>query len=160
MSEAIGTPYGDPAPGSASAETVHEAYAFACLRCGHGWEQSYDIVHTTDETGRTTVTYYDAGHARVPSPLTRPVCQNCGGHTVRIMRSGRVSVARRWDPMILPFPEQYGAVSERHDAAYESGGPDQGASGDSAAKPRHHWSLADLFHLFHRGHGRDRDRAA
>ncbi|MCQ4042245.1 hypothetical protein ACFOSC_24285 [Streptantibioticus rubrisoli] len=149
MSEAIGTPYGEPATGPSSADTAHEAYSFACLRCGHGWEQSYRIAHKTDETGRTTVTYY-AGDKRVPSPLTHPVCQNCGGHTVRIMRSGRVSGARRWDPMILPFPEQY----ERHDAAYEFG--DQ----DDAAKPRHHWRLADLLHLFHRGHARDRDRAA
>ncbi|MDF3293812.1 hypothetical protein [Streptomyces silvisoli] len=155
MSEAIGTPYGGPATGPASAETVHEAYSFACLRCGHGWEQSYEIVHNTDENGRTTVTYY-AGSRRVPSPLTHPACQNCGGHTVRIMRSGRVSGARRWDPMILPFPEQH----ERHDAAYEPGGPQSTAPGDSTARPRHHWRLADLLHLFHRGHGRGRDRAA
>ncbi len=153
MSEAIGTPYGGPATGSASAETVHEAYSFACLRCGHGWEQSYEIVHTTDEkTGHTTVTYY-AGSTRVPSPLTHPACQNCGGHTVRIMRSGRVSGARRWDPMILPFPEQH----ERHDAAYEGRAPDSTDPADSTAGPRHHWRLAGLLHLFHR---RGRDRAA
>lgn len=156
MSEAIGTPYEGPATGSASAETVHEAYSFACLRCGHGWEQSYEIVHHTDETGRTTVTYY-AGHTRVPSPLTHPACHNCGGHTVRIMRSGRVSDARRWDPMILPFfPDQ---PHERHDGAYEPDESDISPPADSTARPRH-WRLSDLLHLFHRGHGRDEDRAA
>src|SRR2546430_9653012 len=72
MSETIGTPH-DP-----SAETVHEAYSFACLGCGHGWEQSYEIAHHTDETGRTTVTYY-VGRQPVPSPLTRPRCMNSGG---------------------------------------------------------------------------------
>jgi hypothetical protein len=84
MSETLGIPY-DP-----SAKTVHEAYSFACLGCGHGWEQSYEIAHHTDEAGHTTVTYY-VGRQPVPSPLTRPRCMNCGGHLVRIMRSGRVS---------------------------------------------------------------------
>jgi len=84
MSETLGIPY-DP-----FAKTVHEAYSFACLGCGHGWEQSYEIAHHTDEAGHTTVTYY-VGRQAVPSPLTRPRCMNCGGHLVRIMRSGRVS---------------------------------------------------------------------
>ncbi len=26
-------------------ETVHEAYSFACMKCGHGWEQDYEIQH-------------------------------------------------------------------------------------------------------------------
>lgn len=92
MSETIGPPY-DP-----SAATVHEAYSFACLGCGHGWEQSYEIAHHTDEDGHTTVTYY-VGRQPVPSPLTRPRCMNCGGHLVRIMRSGRVSEVGREHPM-------------------------------------------------------------
>ncbi|WP_405582498.1 hypothetical protein [Streptomyces sp. NBC_01190] len=69
---------------------VTEAYAFACLNCGHGWEQSYEIEHRTDSSGRPFVTYLADG-AKVPSPLTRPTCQNCDGHLVRIMRAGQVS---------------------------------------------------------------------
>lgn len=69
---------------------VTEAYAFACLNCGHGWEQSYEIAHRNDASGRTSVTYLVDG-AKVPSPLTRPTCGNCEGHLVRIMRAGQVS---------------------------------------------------------------------
>ncbi|MFC4033749.1 hypothetical protein ACFO3J_20025 [Streptomyces polygonati] len=74
---------------------VIEAYAFACLNCGHGWEQSYEIEHHTDTHGHPFVRYLVDGR-KVPSPLTRPTCQNCDGHLVRIMRAGQVSgIARR-----------------------------------------------------------------
>ncbi|WNI15870.1 hypothetical protein [Actinacidiphila sp. ITFR-21] len=69
---------------------ITEAYAFACLNCGYGWEQSYEIEHRTDGLGHPFVTYLVDG-AKVPSPLTSPCCQNCDGHLVRIMRSGQVS---------------------------------------------------------------------
>jgi len=69
---------------------VTEAYAFACLNCGHGWEQKYEIAHRTDASGRPVVTYLVDG-VKVPSPLTRPTCQNCEGHLLRIMRSGKVA---------------------------------------------------------------------
>ncbi|MFD0315519.1 hypothetical protein [Streptomyces flavalbus] len=72
----------------------HEAYSFACMRCGHGWEQAYDIEHHTDARGHEFVQYVVEGHV-VPSPLSRPVCANCDGHLVRIMRPGRVSSALR-----------------------------------------------------------------
>ncbi|MCH0540154.1 hypothetical protein I3F58_11345 [Streptomyces sp. MUM 203J] len=68
----------------------HESYAFACMRCGYGWEQSYDIEHHTDVTGHDFVVYRSEGR-RVPSPLSRPACPNCGRNVVRIMRSGRIS---------------------------------------------------------------------
>ncbi|MBA0049374.1 hypothetical protein E0L36_00115 [Streptomyces sp. AJS327] len=71
---------------------VHEAYSFACMRCGHGWEQEYEIVHLAYPDGRPMIVYYADGE-RVPSPLTRPTCSACGGHVVRIMRAGRVSEA-------------------------------------------------------------------
>ncbi|NGN70258.1 hypothetical protein G5C51_41050 [Streptomyces sp. A7024] len=71
---------------------VTEAYSFACMKCGHGWEQSYEIWHHTDAQGRPFVTYHVGGE-RVPSPLTRPTCLNCGEHVVRIMRSGQVRTA-------------------------------------------------------------------
>ncbi|AKH82857.1 hypothetical protein AA958_12115 [Streptomyces sp. CNQ-509] len=70
-------------------EPVIESYAFACMMCGHGWEQSYEIHHHVDSKGRPFVTYHTDGE-RVPSPLTRPTCLNCGEHVVRIMRAGQV----------------------------------------------------------------------
>ncbi|WP_242552237.1 hypothetical protein, partial [Streptomyces beijiangensis] len=73
--------------------TVHEAYAFACMRCGYGWEQAYEIEHHVDASGHAFVMYKAEG-ARVPSPLSTPSCMNCGGHVVRIMRSGQVSTVQ------------------------------------------------------------------
>lgn len=80
-----------PSAGAAD-ETAHEAYSFACMRCGHGWEQEYEITHREYADGRPLVVYFANGE-RVPSPLTKPTCRNCEGHVVRIMRSGRVSTA-------------------------------------------------------------------
>lgn len=71
-------------------QIVHEAYSFACMRCGYGWEQAYEIEHRVDGTGRPFITY-TANRERVPSPLSNPTCLNCGGHVVRIMRAGQVS---------------------------------------------------------------------
>lgn len=104
MSDTIGSA-GPPAStaGESRAGTVTEAYAFACMHCGHGWEQTYEIEHHTDVSGHQFVTYATEGE-RVPSPLTRPTCQNCDGHLVRIMRSGQVSgIAARWH---VPRTEQ------------------------------------------------------
>ncbi|GAB2768613.1 hypothetical protein [Streptomyces daliensis] len=78
--------------GGEASDAVHESYSFACMRCGHGWEQDYEIVHLEYADGRPHIVYYADG-ARVPSPLTHPTCLNCEGHLVRIMRSGRVSTA-------------------------------------------------------------------
>lgn len=103
---------------SETTATVHESYAFACMRCGHGWEQSYDIAHHFDGDGREFVVYTVDG-ARVPSPLTHPTCLNCDGHLVRIMGAGQVSSA---NDQLHPDP-------------------------DPEPKPdRHHWHLTDLFH--------------
>ncbi|MDL2077584.1 hypothetical protein QNN03_14180 [Streptomyces sp. GXMU-J15] len=108
---------------TATTPVVHESYSFACMRCGHGWEQSYEIEHHTDAEGQEFVLYVADGRV-VPSPLRRPTCQNCDAHLVRIMRAGRVSAVR--------------------DAAY--GHEDGGAAGE-----RHHWHLSDLLHPFQRG---------
>lgn len=81
---APGTPVGAPV------QTVHEAYSFACMRCGYGWEQAYDIEHHVDGKGDPFIMYKVNGE-RVPSPLSNPTCHNCGGHVVRIMRAGQVS---------------------------------------------------------------------
>ncbi|MGC5343713.1 hypothetical protein ACPXCE_27840 [Streptomyces sp. DT24] len=86
-----------------AATTVHEAYAFACMRCGYGWEQAYEIEHHVDGSGHAFVVYTADGQ-RVPSPLSTPTCVNCGGHVVRIMRSGRVSDVQRLIHKAVPKP--------------------------------------------------------
>ncbi|MFE5723412.1 hypothetical protein [Streptomyces erythrochromogenes] len=95
MSEIADTPV--PVQASAPARfsspdvhTVHEAYSFACMRCGYGWEQGYQIEHHVDGRGEPFIMYTVDGE-RVPSPLSNPTCMNCGGHVVRIMRAGQVS---------------------------------------------------------------------
>jgi hypothetical protein len=106
-------------------DAVSEAYAFVCMHCGYGWEQSYEIEHHLDARGRPYVTYVADGR-RVPSPLSRPTCLNCEGHLVRIMRAGRVSgVVPVWDS----GPDERRVQREVHHRA-------------------HHWSP---LHLLHRG---------
>jgi hypothetical protein len=85
-------------------ETVHEAYAFVCLRCGHGWEQEYTIEHHIDPRGYPFVVYYDAEGRRVPSPLGRTACPSCGGDRLRMMRAGLVAAAKRARGWGLPVP--------------------------------------------------------
>ncbi|MFF6908644.1 hypothetical protein ACFY9Q_22260 [Streptomyces sp. NPDC012389] len=113
-----------------AATTVHEAYAFACMRCGHGWEQSYEIEHHVDVHGHEFVVYTADGE-RVPSPLSTPTCANCGGHVVRIMRAGRVAGAQQ----LLHTPRTTKRGAEKVPAA---------RSADR------HWRLSDLLHPFHR----------
>ncbi|GGT34585.1 hypothetical protein [Streptomyces purpureus] len=133
MSEITGTSVG------------HESYAFACMRCGYGWEQSYDIEHHTDAAGHDMVVYRTKGQ-RVPSPLSNPTCLNCGSHVVRIMRAGQVSAVREY--------------MERADESWSyppvaTAGPiGQKTSGRPTAPPEepppaeHHWHLSDLLHPF------------
>ena len=89
---AVTTPDTKRVANSTVTATVHEAYAFACLNCGFGWEQAYEIEHRTDHQGQPLVTYRANG-VPVPSPLSRPSCPGCGGAHVRILRAGRVSEA-------------------------------------------------------------------
>ncbi|MFF8420676.1 hypothetical protein [Streptomyces sp. NPDC015680] len=115
--------------------TAHEAYAFACMRCGHGWEQAFEIEHHVDGSNNAFVIYKADGE-RVPSPLSRPTCTNCGGHVVRIMRAGRVSTVQQ----LLHNPKTARSAI-------------QDGEGDAAAAPAetgHHWHLSDLLHPFHR----------
>ncbi|MFE2041782.1 hypothetical protein ACFXAZ_12770 [Streptomyces sp. NPDC059477] len=126
---------------SAAGAVVHESYSFACMRCGHGWEQSYEIEHHADTDGRLFVLYVADGEV-VPSPLNRPTCGNCGGHVLRIMAAGRVSGAREAAQRSTARP----AVPAQ-DA--------QGGQGDQdvpapAGREHHHWHLSDLLHPFHR----------
>jgi DNA-directed RNA polymerase subunit RPC12/RpoP len=117
---------------------AHESYSFACMRCGHGWEQSYDIEHHTDGDGNEFVLYVTDGRV-VPSPLRRPACRNCDGRVLRIMRAGQVASAqlhrhaqRPAGPVVAPVP---GAPSGEETAAGHRDG-------------HHHWHLSDLLHPF------------
>ncbi|MEV4557033.1 hypothetical protein AB0K51_08545 [Kitasatospora sp. NPDC049285] len=116
MSDTIDSPRNDGAPSGlgvtarprTSVETVREAYSFACLNCGYGWEQAYDIEHHTARDGHTVVEY-KANGVRVPSPLRELVCPGCGGERVRIMQAGRVAeVAATAAPGYAPTAEPEG----------------------------------------------------
>ncbi|MBW5252883.1 hypothetical protein P8A21_15650 [Streptomyces poriferorum] len=121
-----------------AATTVHEAYAFACMRCGYGWEQAYEIEHHVDASNHAFVVYKADGE-RVPSPLSTPTCTNCGGHVVRIMRAGRVSTVQQ-------------LLQNRRPAADADAGaePREAVAATAAPAGDHHWHLSDLLHPFHR----------
>ncbi|WP_051709825.1 hypothetical protein [Streptomyces sp. NRRL S-350] len=133
MSEIVGSPRGGNALSTAGlagrpqtpVETVREAYSFACLRCGYGWEQAYDIEHHTAKDGHVVFEYHANG-VRVPSPLLKPTCPGCGGHTVRIMRAGRVASA-----------DQAWQHAPGYPAHAEPAGP---PPAEPAARPRGRWA--------------------
>jgi len=124
--------------GAASA-VVHESYSFACMRCGHGWEQSYEIEHHNDAEGHEFVMYVAEGQV-VPSPLSKPTCHNCDSHVVRIMRPGQVSSVRE----AVHKQQRRTPQTEAQEPAAE------GAEGAEAGERDHHWHLSDLLHPFHR----------
>lgn len=145
MSEIAGGTGRGAAPGPDIARTdrgaatavVHESYSFACMRCGHGWEQSYEIEHHLDGDGNEFVMYVAGGQV-VPSPLSRPTCGNCDSHILRIMRPGQVSSAQNSlhrPHRRAPQPVADGADAPRTEPA-EPGG-------------HQHWHLSDLLHPFH-----------
>ncbi|MFE7898840.1 hypothetical protein ACFU3E_15230 [Streptomyces sp. NPDC057424] len=122
---------------------VDESYSFACMRCGHGWEQSYEIEHHTDAAGHEFVLYVADGKV-VPSPLSRPECQNCGSHVVRIMRPGRVASARDAAHRPHRVPRPAGPVEA------PTTGAEAGPTAGREQREHHHWHLSDLLHPFHR----------
>ncbi|QNP72190.1 hypothetical protein IAG44_24090 [Streptomyces roseirectus] len=113
---------------------VNESYSFACMRCGHGWEQSYEIEHHTDADGHEFVMYVVDGKV-VPSPLSRPTCQNCDAHLVRIMRAGQVSSVREATRRLHEVP------ASRTEPATDDAVP-------AGSRETHHWHLSDLLHPF------------
>ncbi|GAB7108959.1 hypothetical protein JCM4814A_72730 [Streptomyces phaeofaciens JCM 4814] len=133
---------GQTGPRTAATPVVHESYSFACMRCGHGWEQSYEIEHHTDAEGHAFVLYVADGRV-VPSPLSRPACQNCDGHVVRIMRAGQVSSVLSAARRARPEPPAGPA---------EAPGSPAGAE-ERPTAAHHHWHLSDLLHPFHRKAG-------
>ncbi|WP_431774661.1 hypothetical protein [Streptomyces cucumeris] len=147
MSDIAGTPSGvRPTArlplGPAVGEVAHEAYAFACMKCGHGWERSYDIEHHVDGEGRAFVVYFTDG-TRVRSPLTSPDCVNCGGHLVRIMRAGQVASALEGARRGRRRTVSGASAAQAGDMAGETAGDEDGAK-----RRRHHWHLSDLLHPF------------
>ncbi|MER5772414.1 hypothetical protein [Streptomyces sp. NPDC001985] len=124
---------------------VHEAYAFCCMRCGHGWEQAYEIEHHIDASGREYVVYKADGR-RVPSPLSSPTCLNCGGHVVRIMKAGQVSNVRELTERFESPARITHPTRSRKPKPKPAAGPGEEAD----AKPHHHWHLSDLLHPFQR----------
>ena len=113
------------------------------MRCGHGWEQSYEIEHHTDADAQQYVRYLADGRV-LHSPLRRPRRQNCDAHVQRTLRAGQASsardtVARRGAP--LPGPVEVPQV------------PGAGEGAGAAAGTPHHWHLSDLLHPFQRKAG-------
>ncbi|MGW2963320.1 hypothetical protein ACWDGI_33340 [Streptomyces sp. NPDC001220] len=130
----------------AATAVVHESYSFACMRCGHGWEQSYEIEHHTDAENHEFVMYVANGQV-VPSPLSRPSCQNCDGHVLRIMRAGQVSSVHSAAQQSSRRPVQSGGpeVAEETET-----GPAAATEASAQVKASHHWHLSDLLHPFQR----------
>ncbi|MET9558720.1 hypothetical protein [Streptomyces tauricus] len=168
MSEIAGQPgriTGGPAHRAdavTATDTVHESYSFACMRCGHGWEQSYEIEHHVDAEGAEFVTYVADGLV-VPSPLSRPNCVNCDGHILRIMRAGQVSSAQnsmrrasavppmKRAPAAAKVPAATAAATVAALPADAAQSPGAAQLPEAAAMPKaaHHWHLSDLLHPFH-----------
>ncbi|MEV6764855.1 hypothetical protein AB0N16_30285 [Streptomyces sp. NPDC051105] len=132
----------------AATAVVHESYSFACMRCGHGWEQSYEIEHHTDAENHEFVMYVANGQV-VPSPLSRPACQNCDGQVVRIMRAGQVSSVRS-AAQSSRRPVQGGRDEVAEEAEEAETGPAAATEGSAQVKAHHHWQLSDLLHPFQR----------
>ncbi|MFJ9347818.1 hypothetical protein [Streptomyces sp. NPDC101237] len=124
----------------AATAVVHESYSFACMRCGHGWEQSYEIEHHTDAENHEFVMYVANGQV-VPSPLSRPSCQNCDGHVLRIMRAGQVSSVHSASRRAVP------------NGRTEEDGTGPAAETSAQVKASHPWHLSDLLHPFQRKAG-------
>ncbi|WP_217550879.1 hypothetical protein [Streptomyces sp. GbtcB6] len=129
----------------AATAVVHESYSFACMRCGHGWEQSYEIEHHTDADNHEFVKYVANGRV-VPSPLSRPSCLNCDGQVLRIMRAGQVSSVRNAAQRSHQPAAQDRSVGQ--DGAET--GPAVAAETSAEVKAVHHWHLSDLLHPFQR----------
>lgn len=122
---------------------VHESYSFACMRCGHGWESSFEIEHHKDTDGKEYVLYVADGRV-VPSPLTRPTCANCDNHVVRIMRPGRVASVRGTSHGVHRVPPAGPLEVPPVPEAPGPGAP--GLAAPSGGRPGH---LAGLLHALH-----------
>ncbi|MFJ4832268.1 hypothetical protein ACIP79_20545 [Streptomyces sp. NPDC088747] len=139
---------GQTGPRSAAATAVvNESYSFACMRCGHGWEQSYEIEHHLNAEGTEFVMYVANGQV-VPSPLSRPTCLNCDNHVVRIMRAGQVSSAQDSFHRLQRTQQRQRPVEAGQEAYEEAREESPGRAQDAPHREPHHWHLSDLLHPF------------
>ena len=114
----------------AATAVVHEAYSFACMRCGHGWEQAYEIEHHVDAEGHA-VRDVHGGRPGVPSPLSSPTC-----HELRRPRRADHARRARSRPCATPrSPQQRTAPRTGPAAAPERRPPAAAAAGRSARPP-------------------------
>ncbi|MGV9251829.1 hypothetical protein [Streptomyces sp. NPDC003697] len=132
---------GGTGPRDTGAAVVTESYSFACMRCGHGWEQSYEIEHHTDGDGNRLVLYV-ADDRVVPSPLSHPGCRNCDSRVVRIMRAGQVSSVQHHLNRRQRPAGPVAAAAPAFPAAEEPA--------DRERRRRHHWHLSGLLRPFQR----------
>ncbi|CAL9512351.1 hypothetical protein [Streptomyces sp. enrichment culture] len=140
MTGNAGQPHGLRAGATA---VVNESYSFACMRCGFGWEETYEIEHHTRADG-TDLLVYVANGAVVPSPLSRPTCGNCGGHLARILPPGRVASAR------VASARGTDPGHPRTPADSPAGVPDTDRR--RREHPRHPWHLAGLLRSLRGAH--------
>jgi hypothetical protein len=91
---------------------VHEAYAFVCMGCGHGWERDYEIRHVTDLHGKPVCVYY-CGDVAVASPFRSPQCERCSGVKLRVLPAGRVARMQP-PPPVVKEPRPVKEAKERH----------------------------------------------
>jgi hypothetical protein len=63
--------------------TVVETYDFRCGRCGHTWEQDYEVRRWQDPEG-DEFTCYCVNGVPVDVPAHTP-CPDCGGYRVRLL---------------------------------------------------------------------------
>lgn len=62
---------------------VVETYDFQCGRCGHTWEQAYEVRRWQDPEG-DEFTCYCMNGVPVDVPTDTP-CPGCGGYRVRVL---------------------------------------------------------------------------
>jgi hypothetical protein len=145
MSDTTGSSAGGR-PAASGMDVVHEAYAFACMGCGHLWEQSFEIEHHIDAEGHTVCQYRAEGR-HVPSPLTRPTCSRCGGHLVRIMQAGAVNNPLLRRPYTTPGSGP--AAASRENSHEESRDGDGSGGKPEPHSNGHHWHLWHLPSFLH-----------
>ncbi len=109
---------------------VNESYSFACMRCGHGWEQSYEIEHHTDAAGHEFVLYVADGRGRA-LPAEQPDLPELrrSRRADHAARAGRVRAQRG-----APAPPR--AAARRAGGGTDGGRRGRGAGSGRAERER------------------------
>lgn len=83
-------------------ESATESYHFTCLRCDHGWDDSYAVRDVTDVDGDTWSFYlHDGLPCEAPSAAVT-LCPRCHCGPVHVVRRTRVSLTST----TLPNPDR------------------------------------------------------